>query len=92
MRSWDSLTITEQALMRRAMAGGPLAGTVQDRGVALRWAGVEDAPPHPRAATPMTSSASWSRSSRPSPWTSPDAACSPSRRAKATFLPPAPSP
>lgn len=45
MCSWDSLTITEQTLMRRAMAQNPLAGTIQANGMALRWAGAEDAPP-----------------------------------------------
>jgi hypothetical protein len=45
MRSWDSLTITEQTLMRRAVSGSSLAGTVQDYGAALRWTGSADAPP-----------------------------------------------
>jgi hypothetical protein len=45
MGSWDSLTIAEQTLMRRAVAQNPLAGTIQAIGTALRWAGAEDAPP-----------------------------------------------
>lgn len=48
--SWESLTIAEQTLMRRAISGYSLAGTVQNYGVALRWAGVADAPP-PRSYT-----------------------------------------
>ncbi|MFF7357215.1 hypothetical protein ACFZA1_31975 [Streptomyces filipinensis] len=50
MSSWDSLTITEQTLARRAMAQNPLAGTVQAIGTVLRWAGAEDAPP-PRSCS-----------------------------------------
>lgn len=45
MRSWDSLTIAEQTLMRRAISGNSLAGTVQGYGAALRWSGSRDAPP-----------------------------------------------
>ncbi|MFC4610487.1 hypothetical protein ACFO9E_22190 [Streptomyces maoxianensis] len=45
MHSWDSLTIAEQALMRRAISGYSLAGMVQNYGVALRWADAEEAPP-----------------------------------------------
>lgn len=43
MDSWDSLTITEQTLMRRAVAGYPLGGMVQNYGLALRWAGAATA-------------------------------------------------
>jgi len=50
MRSWESLTIAEQTLMRRAVSGCFLAGTVQNYGLALRWAGAQDAPP-PRSYT-----------------------------------------
>jgi hypothetical protein len=50
MHSWDSLTIAEQTLMRRAISGYSLAGMVQNYGVALRWAGAEEAPP-PRSYT-----------------------------------------
>ncbi|SEG93236.1 hypothetical protein SAMN05216223_12763 [Actinacidiphila yanglinensis] len=45
MHSWHALTIAEQTLMRRALAGHALAGVVQDYGDALRWAGRADAPP-----------------------------------------------
>jgi hypothetical protein len=45
MTSWDALSIAEQTLMRAAVSGWPLAGTVQRYGVALRWAGATDAPP-----------------------------------------------
>ncbi|QMU77234.1 hypothetical protein GXW83_17505 [Streptacidiphilus sp. PB12-B1b] len=45
MHSWDSLTIAEQTLMRRAFLGYSLAGLVQNYGVALRWAGAAEAPP-----------------------------------------------
>ncbi|MEE4541393.1 hypothetical protein V2S66_05355 [Streptomyces sp. V4-01] len=50
MRSWDSLTIAEQTIMRRALSEDSLAGVVQNYGVALRWAGAEEAPP-PRSYT-----------------------------------------
>ena len=50
MHSWDSLTIAEQTLMRRAVSGYSLAGMVQNYGLALRWAGAEEAPP-PRSYT-----------------------------------------
>lgn len=50
MQTWDSLTIAEQTLMRRAISGYALAGMVQNYGVALRWAGAEGAPP-PRSYT-----------------------------------------
>jgi hypothetical protein len=50
MDSWDSLTITEQTLMRRAVAGYPLGGMVQNYGLALRWAGAATAPA-PRSLT-----------------------------------------
>jgi hypothetical protein len=50
MRSWDSLTIAEQTLMRRAISGYSLAGMVQNYGVAQRWAGAAEAPP-PRSYT-----------------------------------------
>lgn len=45
MRSWDSLTIADQTLMRRAVSGYALAGMVQNYGVALRWAGAAGALP-----------------------------------------------
>ncbi|SOE25039.1 hypothetical protein SAMN05442782_1731 [Streptomyces sp. OK228] len=45
MHAWDSLTIAEQTLMRRAISGYSLAGVVQNYGVALRWAGAAQAPP-----------------------------------------------
>ena len=44
MYSWDSLTVSEQALLRRALQRGSLAGGVQQYGTDLRWAGVEGAP------------------------------------------------
>lgn len=50
MHSWESLTIAEQTLMRRAISEYSLAGMVQNYGVALRWAGSADAPP-PRSFT-----------------------------------------
>lgn len=50
MRTWESLTIAEQTLIRRAISEGSLAGTVQHHGLALRWAGAEGAPP-PRSYT-----------------------------------------
>lgn len=50
MRSWTSLTIAEQTLMRRGISGYSLAGMVQNYGVALRWAGADGAPP-PRSYT-----------------------------------------
>ncbi|MFI0938566.1 hypothetical protein [Streptomyces sp. NPDC021020] len=50
MRSWDSLTIAEQTLMRSALSDYPLTGVVQDYGAALRWAGAEGAPA-PRSYT-----------------------------------------
>ena len=50
MQPWDSLTVAEQTLMRRAVCAYRLAGIVQQYGVALRWAGAEDAPP-PRSYT-----------------------------------------
>ncbi|MHB9847862.1 hypothetical protein ACSYGO_01305 [Streptomyces krungchingensis] len=50
MRPWDSLTIAEQTLMRRAISEYSLAGMVQNYGVALRWADADEAPP-PRSYT-----------------------------------------
>ncbi|GHI41583.1 hypothetical protein [Streptomyces violascens] len=45
MRSWNSLTLAEQTLLRRAMSQDPLAGMIQTYGMALRWAHAEEAPP-----------------------------------------------
>ncbi|WP_412538451.1 hypothetical protein R8Z50_21665 [Longispora sp. K20-0274] len=59
MDSWTALTIAEQTLMRRAISGYPLAGTIQDYGAALRWAGASGAVPRgyteaeQRALTPQ---------------------------------------
>ncbi|WP_329498889.1 hypothetical protein [Kitasatospora herbaricolor] len=50
MRSWDTLTVAEQTLLRAAMSGGSLAGRIQAYGTALRWAGAAEAPP-PRSWT-----------------------------------------
>lgn len=50
MHSWASFTPAEQTLLRRAMSGSWLAGTVQVYGVDLRWAGADGAPP-PRSYT-----------------------------------------
>ncbi|TDU01821.1 hypothetical protein EDD99_0198 [Streptomyces sp. 846.5] len=50
MDSWDSLTIAEQTLMRRAVAGYPLGGMIQNYGLALRWAGAATAPAPRRSA------------------------------------------
>ena len=45
MQSWERLTVAEQTLVRRALSGAWLAGTVQIYGMALRWAGVQNVPP-----------------------------------------------
>jgi hypothetical protein len=45
MDCWGTLTIAEQVLIREAMSGRSLAGMIQAYGMALRWAGVDDAPP-----------------------------------------------
>lgn len=50
MSTWNTLTVAEQALLRRAMSGHFLAGTVQYYGAALRWADAPEAPP-PRSYT-----------------------------------------
>jgi len=50
MRSWKSLNLAGQALMRRALWEWSLAGVIQDYGAALRWAGAGTAPP-PRSYT-----------------------------------------
>lgn len=44
MRSWDDLTTAEQTLMRRAISGYELAGTVQNYGASLRWSGAAHVP------------------------------------------------
>ncbi|ACU70664.1 hypothetical protein Caci_1743 [Catenulispora acidiphila DSM 44928] len=45
MITWGSLTFAEQTLMRHAIGGRRLAGSVQVYGIGLRWAGAADAPP-----------------------------------------------
>ncbi|SCL20809.1 hypothetical protein GA0070624_2122 [Micromonospora rhizosphaerae] len=50
MSSWESFTLAEQTLLRRAMSDSWLAGTVQAHGVNLRWTGADGAPP-PRSYT-----------------------------------------
>jgi len=45
VQSWQCLTVAEQTLVRRALSGAWLAGTVQIYGMALRWAGVQNVPP-----------------------------------------------
>ncbi|MEV4560316.1 hypothetical protein AB0K51_25420 [Kitasatospora sp. NPDC049285] len=45
MQPWNDLTTAEQTLLRRAVYGAGLAGTVQHHGTDLRWAGSPDAPP-----------------------------------------------
>ncbi|MEV0530950.1 hypothetical protein [Kitasatospora sp. NPDC050463] len=44
MENWDDLTVTEQVLMRRAVAGHRLAGTPQHIAAVLRWSGSPDVP------------------------------------------------
>jgi hypothetical protein len=50
VHSWESLSLAEQTLLRRALSEYPLAGSIQDYGMALRWSGAENAPA-PRSYT-----------------------------------------
>ncbi|MER7770085.1 hypothetical protein [Kitasatospora sp. NPDC096140] len=45
MQPWNALSPAEQTLMRRGLWQSRLAGTVQQYGIDLRWAGAKDAPP-----------------------------------------------
>src|SRR5438477_10682072 len=45
VQSWERLTVSEQTLVRRALSGAWLAGTVQIYGMAPRWAGAQNVPP-----------------------------------------------
>lgn len=47
---WNTLSPAEQTLIRRGLWQSRLAGTVQQYGIDLRWAGADDAPP-PRSYT-----------------------------------------
>ncbi|MEU9043196.1 MULTISPECIES: hypothetical protein [unclassified Kitasatospora] len=50
MQPWNALSPAEQTLMRRGLWQSALAGTVQQYGIDLRWAGEQGAPP-PRSYT-----------------------------------------
>jgi hypothetical protein len=43
--TWNTLSIAEQTLIRAAVSGARLAGTVQTYGAAMRWAGMPGVPP-----------------------------------------------
>ncbi|MER7579826.1 hypothetical protein [Kitasatospora sp. NPDC097691] len=44
MKPWTALSPAEQTLMRRGLWQSRLAGTIQQYGIDLRWAGAKDAP------------------------------------------------
>ncbi|MET8630972.1 hypothetical protein ABZW30_46080 [Kitasatospora sp. NPDC004669] len=44
MENWDELTVTEQVLVRRAVAGTSLRGSAQHITAVLRWAGSPEVP------------------------------------------------